>query len=89
MYIAFPCNIVYMHVHVHATVKPVYSGHLGTQQSCPYYRGVLISEVHFIRIYIVVGPLLTVLIIEVSLFQTVHNSRFDCILGELYYVYQV
>ena len=53
------------------TVKPVYSGHLGTQQNCPYYRGVLISEV-------VVGPQLTVLIIEVSLFQSVHNSRFDC-----------
>ena len=28
------------------TVKPVYSGHLGTQQNCPDYRGVLISEVH-------------------------------------------
>ena len=26
------------------TVKPVYSRHLGTQQNCPYYRGVLISE---------------------------------------------
>ena len=26
------------------------------------------------------GPLLTVLIIEVSLFQSVHNSRFDCII---------
>ena len=25
------------------------------------------------------GPQLTVLIIEVSLFQSVHNSRFDCI----------
>ena len=24
------------------------------------------------------GPQLTVLIIEVSLFQSVHNSRFDC-----------
>ena len=29
-----------------STVKPVYSGHFGTQQNCPYYRGVLISEVH-------------------------------------------
>ena len=28
------------------TVKPVYSGYLGTQQNCPYYRGVLISEVN-------------------------------------------
>ena len=28
------------------TVKPVYSRHLGTQQNCPDYRGVLISEVH-------------------------------------------
>ena len=28
------------------TVKPVYSGHLETQQNCPYYRGVLISGVH-------------------------------------------
>ena len=26
------------------------------------------------------GPQLTVLIIEVSLFQSVHNSRFDCII---------
>ena len=27
------------------------------------------------------GPQLTVLIIEVSLFQSAHNSRFDCIPG--------
>ena len=59
------------------TVKPVYSEHLGTKQNCPYYRGVLITEVHLYTL-IVVGPLLTVLIIEVSLFQSVHNSRFDC-----------
>ena len=46
----------------------------GTQENCPYpyFRGSLI------RIYIIVGPLLTVLIIEMSLFQSVHNSRFDC-----------
>ena len=34
--------------------------------------GVLISGVHLHNI------LLTVLIIEVSLFQSVHNNRFDC-----------
>ncbi len=27
------------------TVEPVYSGHLGTQCNCPYYRDVLISQV--------------------------------------------
>ena len=47
---------------------------------CPDYRSVLISEVH---IYIVMGPRLTVLIIEVSLFQSVHNSRFDCSISSL------
>ena len=61
------------------TVEPVYSGHLGTPKNCPYYRGVLISQSHSIHIYIAMGPQLTVLIIEVSLFQSVHNSRFDCI----------
>ena len=30
------------------------------------------------HIYIAMGPQLTVLIIEVSLFQSVHNSKFDC-----------
>ena len=61
------------------TVKPLYSGHLGTKKNCPYYRGVLISECSFIHICITMGPQLTVLlIIEVSLFQSVHNSRFDC-----------
>ena len=34
----------YMKYRIASTVKPVYSGHLGTQQNCPYYRGVLISE---------------------------------------------
>ena len=63
------------------TVKPVYSGHLGTPKNCPDYRGVLISQVHyFIHIYIAMGPQLTVLIIKVSLFQSVHNNRFDCII---------
>ena len=38
---------------------------------------VLISEVH-LYMYIVMGPQLTVLIIEVSLFQSFHNSRLDC-----------
>ena len=28
--------------------------------------------------YIIMRPQLTVLIIEVSLFQSAHNSRFDC-----------
>ena len=45
----------------------------------PYYRSVLLSEV-------VVGPLLTVLIIEVSLFQSVHNSRFDCTLFSIIFL---
>ena len=27
------------------TVEPVYSGHLGTNQHCPDYRGVLIFQV--------------------------------------------
>ena len=35
------------------------------------------------------GPLLTVLIIEVSLFQSVHNSRFDCIHVLLIIIYEV
>ena len=34
------------------------------------------------HIYNVVGPQLTALIVEVSLFQSVHNSRFDCMLHE-------
>ena len=60
-------------------IKPVYSEHLGTSQTV-LTRGILISEVSFVHC-IVVGPQLhniTVLIIEVSLFQSVHNSRFDC-----------
>ena len=62
------------------TVKPVYSG----PKKLFHYRGVLISQFtgSFIHnyIYIAMGPQLTVLIIEVSLFQSVHNSRFDCII---------
>ena len=69
------------------TVKFVYSRHLWTKKNCPDYRGVLISEVHLYTLYIAMGPQLTVLIIEVSLFQSVliievslfqsvHNSRF-------------
>ena len=57
--------------------------------NCPYYRGVLISEDWYIILYIIniaMGPQLTVLIIEVSLFQRYiilyiiyYNSKFDCI----------
>ena len=64
-----------------SAIKPVYFGHLGSQNNCLDYRGVLISQVYLyalIHIYIAMGPQLTVLIIEVSLFQSVHNSRFDC-----------
>ena len=37
-------------------------------KSCPHYRGVLISQVHLYTFIIAMGPQLTVLIIEVSLF---------------------
>ena len=43
------------------TVKPVYSGHFGTQKTVLYFTGSLI------HIHIAMGPQLTVLIIEVSL----------------------
>jgi len=32
-------------VEMKATVKPVYSGHLGTSLKCPDYQGVLIFQV--------------------------------------------
>ena len=79
MYTCTCTYVLYVHVHVHTyyTVKPVYSRHLGTQQNCPYYRGVLISEVQLYTLILYCSGT-TVLIIEVSLFQSVHNSRFDC-----------
>ena len=52
-------------------------------KNCPYYKGAHISEVHY-YIYIAMGPRLSVLIIEVSLFQSVHNSRFDCTCNAIY-----
>ena len=33
------------HVHLGTTVEPVYYGHLGTNQRCPDYQGVLIFQV--------------------------------------------
>ena len=35
-----------VHHNYTCTIKPVYSGYLGTQKNCPDYRGVLISQVH-------------------------------------------
>ena len=52
------------HVHVHETCTC----------TCPDYRGVLISQVH---LYTFILSQLTVLIIEVSIFQSVLNNRFD------------
>ena len=49
----------------------------GTTTDCPYYRGVLISQV-FIHIYIAMGPQLTVLIIEVSLFHRFIYTHLYC-----------
>ena len=31
--------------HLQYTVEPLYSGHFGTKNLCPYYRGFLNSEV--------------------------------------------
>ena len=59
------------------TVKPVYSEHLGPNKT------VLIIEVSLVHRFIYIAQL-TVLIIEVSLFQSVYNSRFDCIATTLY-----
>ena len=58
-----------MIVHVN-TVEPLYSGHHWDHSKCPDYRGVLISEVGLYR-NVVVGTLESVLIIEVSLIQSV------------------
>ena len=50
---------------------------LNTKRNCPNYRGVLISEVslHCNGTIAITVPLYR----EVSLFQSVHISRFDCI----------
>ena len=66
-------ELYYMYV-----VEPVYSKHpcdpkqLSWLQRCPYFRD------SFIHKSIAMGPQPTVLIIEVSLFSSVHNSRFHC-----------
>ena len=36
-------------------VKPVYSGHLGTQKNYPYYRGVLFQYAYIIHLYTLIS----------------------------------
>ena len=73
-------NASSVHVHVCGyiirtyTVEPLYCGHHWDCSKCPDYRGVLISEVGLYR-NVVVGTLESVLIIEVSLFQSVLISE--------------
>ena len=68
-----------------STVKPVYSGHLGTSLKCPDYQGVLIFQVSYMQMG-TLGPLPSVLIIEVSLFSRVLINRFHCIPRSLHHL---
>ena len=67
-----PTNITVLIIQVSLFQRYIYT-HLycnGTTTDCPYYRGVLISQVHlYTFIIITMGPQLTVFIIEVSLLQ--------------------
>ena len=51
------------------TVEPVHYGHLGTNQKCPDYQGVLIFQLHNIMYHL--GQQLGVWIIQVSSFSSV------------------
>ena len=39
------CSVIYVFEYKESTVEPVYYGHLGTNQRCPDYQGVLIFQV--------------------------------------------
>ena len=59
------------------TAEPVYYGHLGTGKKYPDYQGVLIFQVVLYKKYNL-GPHLSVWIMQVSIFSSVHISRFHC-----------
>ena len=52
-----PCNGLYGEAPPKRdTAKPLYYGHQGDRNMCPYYRGVRFREVCFIRISVSQGP---------------------------------
>ena len=55
-----------------------YYGHLGTDKKCPDYQGVLIFQVIlYDKVHLL--SQLSVWIMQVSLFSSLHNYRFHCI----------
>ena len=60
------------------TVKPLYYGHQGDRNKCPYYRGVRFREVGFIWISVSQGPSELSVKERCPYHRGVRNERFHC-----------
>ena len=60
-----------------STVEPVYYGHLGTNQKCPDYQGVLIFQVS-LHNNVSFGTTARCVIMQVSTFSSVLINWFHC-----------
>ena len=60
------------------TVEPLYYGHQGDRNKCPYYRGVRFREVSFTWISVSQGPSELSVIERCPYYRGVRKERFDC-----------
>ena len=66
-----------LHV-LNTTVEPLYYGHQGDRNKCPYYRGVRLREVGFIWISVSQGPSELSVIERCLYYRGVRKERFHC-----------
>ena len=67
-----------MHACMVCTAKPLYYGHQGDRNKCPYYRGVRFREVGFIWISVSQGPSELSVIERCPYYRRVCKERFHC-----------
>ena len=61
-----------------STVKPLYYGHQGDRNKCPYYRGVRFKEVGFIWFSVSQGPSELSVIERCPYYRETRKERFHC-----------